>query len=76
MDAHKTAALFAATVWYEECRAGRQTAKETADFARQNWTAFLPVANPGLGKLLMRIAAAGREDCFSQANAEALVDAC
>ena len=56
MNARKIAAQFAANVWYEEIRAGNQTPKESAQFARTNWQAFLPVANEGLGRLLMRIA--------------------
>lgn len=56
MNARKLAAQFAAQVWYEEIRAGRQTPQESAQFARKNWQAFLPVANEGLGKLLIRIA--------------------
>ena len=56
MNARKVAAQFAARVWYEEIRAGKQSPKETADFARKNWQAFLPVAPEGLGKLLIQIA--------------------
>ncbi|HYV37095.1 MAG TPA: hypothetical protein VE988_15420 [Gemmataceae bacterium] len=55
MKARRLAAQFAARTWYEECRAGRQTPDETAQFARKNWQAFLPVAHVGLGKLLMQI---------------------
>jgi hypothetical protein len=59
MDARKVAAQFAAYAWYEENRAGQQSRKEAGRFAEENWTAFLPVAHEGLGKLLMRIAAPG-----------------
>jgi hypothetical protein len=55
MNARKVAAQFAAYAWYEKCRAGRQSAVETARFARENWTAFLSVAHEGWGKLLIRI---------------------
>ena len=57
MDARKVAAQFAAYAWYEESRAGRQSRNEAARFAEENWTAFLPVAQEGLGRLIMRIAA-------------------
>jgi hypothetical protein len=56
MNTRKVAAKFAASVWYEECRAGRQTEEETARFVKENWQAFLPVAPEGLGRLLARIA--------------------
>jgi hypothetical protein len=56
MNAPKSAAQFAAYVWYEKCRAGRQSSEEAARFARENWTAFLSVAHEGWGKLLIRMA--------------------
>ena len=55
MDARKVAAQFAAYTWYEESRAGEQSRNEASRFAEENWTAFLPVAHVGLGRLLMRI---------------------
>jgi hypothetical protein len=56
MDARKVAAQFVAYVWYEEIRDGRLCPNEAARFAEENWSAFLPVAHKGLGKLLVRIA--------------------
>ena len=56
MDARKVAAQFAAYAWYEESRASQQSRNEAANFAEENWTAFLPVAPEGLGRLLMQIA--------------------
>jgi hypothetical protein len=56
MKARKAAARFAARTWYEEIRAGRQTRRETGAFVRKHWEAFLPVANVGIGRLLVRIA--------------------
>jgi hypothetical protein len=58
MDARKIAAQFAAYAWYEESRTGRQSRNEASRFAKENWTAFLPVAQEGLGRLLIRIASA------------------
>jgi hypothetical protein len=57
MDARKVAAKFAAYAWYEESRAGRQSHDEATRFAEDNWTVFLSVAQEGLGRLLIRIAA-------------------
>lgn len=53
----QTAARFAAFVWYTENRNGsRRIVKEEARrFAQDHWQAFLPVANEGLGRLLLRI---------------------
>jgi hypothetical protein len=56
MDARKVAAQFAAHTWYEEIRDGRLRPHEATRFVEENWTAFLPLAHKGLGKLLIRIA--------------------
>jgi hypothetical protein len=52
----KASAQFAAFVWFKhqektspECRG------EAARFARDNWVAFLPFADEGLGKLLLKV---------------------
>ncbi len=55
MDARKVAAYFAAHAWYEESRAGQPAPDEAARFATANWTAFLPVAHEGWGRLLRRV---------------------
>jgi hypothetical protein len=56
MNARQMAAAFAAYTWYEENRTTKPAHKEAARFAKQNWSAFLPVAHDGWGKLLVRIA--------------------
>jgi hypothetical protein len=55
MHALKMAATFAAFTWYSRKEAAKSQ-QEAARLARANWTEFLPVANEGLGKLLLRIA--------------------
>jgi hypothetical protein len=56
MNPSQVAAEFAAYMWYEENRATKSVQKEAARFAKENWSAFLPVAHKGWGKLLVRIA--------------------
>jgi hypothetical protein len=56
MDAREVAARFAAHVWYSEIRGANQRL-ESAEFAKRNWAVFLPIANEGLGRLLLRIGA-------------------
>jgi hypothetical protein len=55
MNARKTAAQFAAYVWYNEVRSDPDAA-EANQFAKKNWNAFAAVAPVGLGRLLHRIA--------------------
>jgi hypothetical protein len=55
MDARRVAAQFAALTWYEESREGKQSRNEAVRFAKENWTAFLPVAHEGWGTLLIRV---------------------
>jgi len=52
------AARFAAFAWYTNCRQApsRTTQAEARQFANQNWQVFLPVAEKGWGKLLLRVA--------------------
>jgi hypothetical protein len=52
----KVSAQFAAFVWYtnHEKTAPRQP-RAAAKFARDNWVAFLPVADEGLGNLLIKV---------------------
>ncbi len=57
MNPITVSAQFAAYVWFGECC--NNTGKSYAaamEFARENWQAFLPVAQPGLGTLLLKIA--------------------
>ena len=56
MKARKVAAQYAAYNWYQENRTGRRSSGEAHRFARENWTAFLSVADEGWGRLLIRIA--------------------
>lgn len=51
-------ARFAAFVWYTNHRQApaQTTQAEARQFANESWRAFLPVAQEGLGKLLLRIA--------------------
>jgi hypothetical protein len=56
MKARKVAAQYAAYTWYQENRTGQQSPGEAIRFARENWTAFLSVADEGWGRLLIRIA--------------------
>ena len=66
MKARKVAAQFAAYVWFENTQTVARTAKEKARFARKNWEAFMPLANEGLGRLLVRIQR-GRQRAQSEA---------
>lgn len=58
MKSREAAARFAAYTWYTECsRAPHQAAQsEAIRFAKENWHAFLEVANEGWGRLLLRVA--------------------
>lgn len=55
MKARKVAAQNAAYTWYQENQTGQQSPGEALRFARENWTAFLSVADEGRGRLLIRI---------------------
>ena len=58
MDPLQVSAQFAAYVWASQ--GNDQTAEaqsEAAQFAGENWSAFLPLAHEGLGRLLLKIAA-------------------
>ena len=59
MNTRKVAAQFAAYAWYEEAHAKRECRREAALFARDNWTAFLPVADEGWGRLLIQVLVQG-----------------
>ena len=56
MKARKVAAQYAAYTWYQENLTGQQSPSEAIRFAKENWTAFLSVADKGWGRLLIRIA--------------------
>jgi hypothetical protein len=56
MNPTQVSARFAAYVWFTGIHGDEPTAKEEANrFARENWTEFLPCAQEGLGKLLIRL---------------------
>src|SRR5207244_2812762 len=53
MNPKQLSAQFAAYVWYLNQKQESVTAQpEAVRFARENWTAFLPCAHEGLGRLL------------------------
>lgn len=56
----EAAARFAAFTWYTECRQvpGATLQVEARRFATENWAEFLPVADEGWGRLLLRVAKA------------------
>ena len=54
MEPRTVAAQFAAYVWCVD--GARKSPEEAAQFARDNWNAFLPIAHDGLGQLLIRVA--------------------
>jgi hypothetical protein len=57
MSPLEAAARFSAFAWYTQAAAPGLAAPEEARlFARENWEAFLPAAEEGLGRLLLRIA--------------------
>ena len=55
MIARKMAAQFAAYTWFENTQLVERTAEEKSRFARKNWRAFMPVADEGLGRLLLKL---------------------
>jgi hypothetical protein len=56
MKARKVAAQFAAYTWYQETHKDQHSQSEAVRFAKENWTAFLSIADVGWGRLLIRIA--------------------
>jgi hypothetical protein len=54
MNPWKVSAQFAAFVWYSNKM--KATPVEAAQFAKENWVAFLPYAHEGYGRLLIKIA--------------------
>jgi hypothetical protein len=52
------AARFAAFTWYTNCRQAppKTTQAEARRFSNESWPAFLPLANEGLGRLLLKVA--------------------
>lgn len=56
MCPYKVSAQFAAFVWFQHNASRKAKPEEAREFARKNWALFLPEAQEGLGKLLLRIA--------------------
>ena len=57
MNSWKVSAQFAAFIWYSNRKTAKKaTPAEAAEFAKQNWVAFLPYAHEGYGRLLIKIA--------------------
>jgi hypothetical protein len=58
MSPSEIAARFAAFTWYTNCRqAPNKTVQaEARRFSEDNWKTFLPLANQGLGRLLLQVA--------------------
>lgn len=57
MNPWKVSAQFAAFVWYTNRQTETEaSAAEAAQFAKDNWVAFLPYAHEGYGRLLIKIA--------------------
>jgi hypothetical protein len=54
MDPRNVAARFAAFVWFSNKK--QKTEEAAVQFAQDNWPAFLPLAQDGLGRLLLEIA--------------------
>jgi hypothetical protein len=69
MNAKRLSAQFAAFVWFNEMNSGKALPRgEAMRFARANWRAFRGCANPGLGKLLIRIGRLNRSKATSMAG--------
>ena len=76
MSPLKVSAQFAAFTWFIDQRenAGKP-AEEAHCFARANWERFLPVANEGWGRLLLRLAGGKRKNKRRQPVPSELVEA-
>ncbi|MHB1424430.1 MAG: hypothetical protein ACYC3I_14760 [Gemmataceae bacterium] len=72
MNPLKMSALFAAYAWFIRREGEGATAqKEAVLFARANWTAFLPCAHAGLGRLLIRMAEMPKKGSLRRKNTTA-----
>jgi hypothetical protein len=54
MNPRNVAARFAAFVWFSNKK--QKTEEAAVQFAQDNWPLFLPVAQAGVGRLLLEIA--------------------
>ena len=60
MNPWNVSAQFAAFVWYSNQESEKHSsAAAAAQFAKENWVAFLPYAHEGYGRLLIQIARPG-----------------
>ncbi len=80
MDPRRVSARFAALIWFARRQSSMPSGLQSArQFINQNWIAFLPSADPGLGQLLIRLfrratlAALGEEPRHLQEGTSALV---
>jgi hypothetical protein len=65
MDPVTVSAQFAAFIWASRSNPKIEPGQERAvRFARKNWNAFLPLAHEGLGRLLLKIAAAPEKGLY------------
>jgi hypothetical protein len=63
----KISAQFAAYVWFTNQHSSRKSAADEARrFAKENWVAFLPYADDGMGRLLIAVAKPPRKSCRSE----------
>jgi hypothetical protein len=81
MKPFEAAARFAAFTWYTGNRQAPDPTMQTeaSRFAKENWQAFLPVADEGWGRLLLRVAKAHRMEPIQiecDAPCYAFVEAC
>jgi hypothetical protein len=58
MHPSEIAARFAAFAWCMKCRqaSSKIAQAEARRFSEENWKTFLPLANQGLGRLLLQVA--------------------
>ena len=57
----KVSAQFAAFVWFTNRDKTAPRPRAAAKFARDNWVAFLPAADEGLGNLLIKVGSAKKQ---------------
>jgi hypothetical protein len=69
MNPLTVSAQFAAYVWFGEHQDNKSCA-EALQFARENWEAFLPLAQPGLGTLLLKLATRPADRKFQRRGAK------
>ena len=69
MNPWKVSAQFAAYMWFTKKQGGAPgQAEEARRFARENWVAFLPYADEGVGRLLIAVARPRRKPAANGVN--------